>query len=765
MKNSKFQILNYFNQFKESPCNNNDNSIYFVCRNVSTTKFINIWRRDRVKNSKLVELLNKMTVEEKVGQLSQISGEPYTSENFVVTGPLAEMGIPDKLIPVAGSVLGAAGAEANRNLQDNYLKKSRLKIPLIFMGDIIHGFKTIFPIPLGIGATWNTYLGQTTARVSAIESAVSGVHVTFSPMVDLVRDPRWGRVLETTGEDKYLNERFAEAFVNGYQGKNYSEPYTIASCVKHFAAYGAPEGGRDYNTVNMSERQLREDYLSSYKAAVDAGAELVMTAFNTIDGIPSTGNKWLLDDVLRKEWGFDGVIISDWGAVKELIPHGVAADEKDAALKAMNATLDIEMMTFTYIKHLEELINEEKVSEDLLDKAVLRILKLKNKLGLFENPHREADIEKEKELVFCQSHRKKAQQVAEESMVLLKNNDVLPLKEKDQKIALIGPFTRDENMLGAWSWRGEPDTASNIIDSMKEMISPESVLYAEGSTLNHTDENMLDEAKATAKADVIVLALGESAEMSGEAASVTDIRLPEAQMKLLKQLKALNKPVVTVLFNGRPLDLTEVDKYSDAILEAWYPGTEGGEAVANILLGNTNPSGKLPMSFPQNVGQIPVYYNHFSTGRPVESAPDQKYVSKYLDSSNYPKYAFGYGMSYTTFDYGKMKLSKETMTDNDTIEASITITNNGLYKGKEVVQLYVRDLVGEVVRPKKELKNFKKIELKPGQTETVTFTLSKDMLSYVHPDQKVKTDPGEFEVFIGGNSLVKKAEKFIYKKG
>ncbi|GEK88462.1 beta-glucosidase [Alkalibacterium putridalgicola] len=717
-----------------------------------------------MKEIELTELLNKMTLKEKIGQLSQIISEPYTSEDFEITGPLTELGIPQDLVPLAGSVLGASGAEANMTIQEQYLKQSRLKIPLIFMADIIHGYKTIFPIPLGIGSSWNTELAKLSARVSAVETAVSGLHVTFSPMVDLVRDPRWGRVMETTGEDKFLNERFAEAFVQGYQGEDYTDPYSIASCVKHFAGYGAPEGGRDYNTVNMSERQLREDYMSAYKAAVDSGTELVMTSFNTVDGIPSSGNRWLLHDVLREEWGFDGVVISDWGAVKELLPHGVAADEKEAARKAINATLDIEMMTFTYIKHLEELINEGSVSEQIMDDAVLRILRLKNKLGLFENPYRSADAEKEKELVFSEDHREKACKVAEESMVLLKNDAALPLNVEKQKIALIGPFSKGENMLGAWSWKGEPESASQLLDSLKDRLPAANLLYAKGSEINTTTEKLLTEAEVTAsKADVIVLALGESADMSGEAASLTDIRLPNSQIELLKRLSKLDKPIVTVLFNGRPLDLNNIDKYSDAILEAWFPGSEGGSAISNILIGRTNPSGKLPMSFPENVGQIPVYYNHFSTGRPVETTPDKKYSSKYLDCSNYPKYAFGYGLSYTTFKYSDLTLSDNELKDDEALEVTVTVTNSGPVRGKEVVQLYVRDLIGEVVRPERELKGFEKITLDSGESTEVTFKLTRDMLSYVHSDLSVSADEGEFEVFAGGNSLVTGSKKFVIK--
>lgn len=714
-----------------------------------------------MEDKKLLDLLNDMTLEEKLGQLTQVFGQPYLDDNYEVTGPMSFLAVPSELVPVAGSILGASGAKSTRKIQDTYLKKSRLKIPLLFMADVIHGYKTIFPIPLAIGATWNMDAAVKTAKVSAVETAVSGIHVTFSPMVDLVRDPRWGRVMESTGEDKFLNERFAEAFVKGYQGESYDEPYAIASCVKHFAAYGAPEGGRDYNTVNMSERQLREDYLSAYQAAIDAGTELVMTSFNVVDGIPSTGNKWLLKDLLRDEMGFDGVVISDWGAVKEMIPHGVAADEKEAAYKALNATNDIEMMTFTYHRYAKDHIEAGLVDEKLIDESVMRVLKLKNKLGLFENPYRSASQKEEKELILSESHRQTALEVAEESMVLLKNEGVLPLVDKEQTVAVIGPFAEGEDMLGSWSWKGEAETASDLYQSLKAALPEGNVLMAKGSTISETLEDWLEEAeKVAAKADVIVMALGESAEMSGEAASRTDITLPQAQVELLKRVAKLNKPIATVLFNGRPLDLNTVEPYSDAILEAWFPGTEGGEAVSNILTGKTNPSGKLPMSFPENVGQVPLYYNHFNTGRPAEEREEGRYASRYLDSSNYPKYAFGYGLSYTSFDYSDVTLSSNTLTPEEPIKVSVTLTNSGERAGEEVVQLYIRDLVGEVVRPKKELKGFQKVLLNPGESKKVTFTLSEDMLTYVHSDLSVEADAGEFEVFVGGSSPAEKSGSF-----
>ncbi|WP_082233175.1 glycoside hydrolase family 3 N-terminal domain-containing protein [Halobacillus massiliensis] len=713
-----------------------------------------------MNDHQLKELLNEMTLEEKTGQLMQLATPFFkgASDSGQITGPMQDMGINDKDIINAGSVLGASGAKEIKNIQKKYLESSRLNIPLLFMSDIVHGFKTIFPVPLAIGCSWDMELAEKSAEIAAKEAAVSGVHVSFAPMVDLSRDPRWGRVMESTGEDVFLNSTFARAFVRGFQGNLESDKYKVASCVKHFAAYGAPEGGRDYNTVDMSEWMLRESYLPAYKAALDEGCEMVMTAFNILNGIPSTGNKALMRDLLRKEWGFDGVLISDWGAVKELLPHGVAANEKEAAEQALKAGVDIEMMTSCYVNHLSELIEEGKITEDLLDEAVLRILTLKKKLGLFENPHRFANEEEEKEFILSSEHRAAARELASKSIVLLKNEKVLPLKK--EKIALVGPFSMSTDILGPWSWAGAPEDTITLDQGMKNYVAD--LLTADGCDIETGSEKTLQEAVEKAKqADKIVVALGERSDMSGEAGSRADIRIPEVQVDLLKKIKELGKPVVAVLFNGRPLDIKEVMEHADAVVEAWYPGTEGGHALADILFGKVNPSAKLSMSFPYSVGQVPVYYNHYNTGRPKD-APDAqvRYVSQYLDAPNEALLPFGYGLSYSTFAYSTLEISAETMTKDEPLIISIEVKNTSGTAGEEIVQLYVRDLIGQVVRPLKELKDFQKIHLEAGETQQVNFTITEEQLRYIHPDMEYKSDAGEFEVFVGGNSQDVQSKRF-----
>ncbi|WLD92807.1 glycoside hydrolase family 3 N-terminal domain-containing protein [Alkalihalobacillus sp. AL-G] len=712
----------------------------------------------------LTSLIDQMTLDEKIAQLMQLATPFYkgASNEGQITGPMASMGISEEVIRSSGSVLGASGAKEIINIQKTHLSENRLGIPLLFMSDIIHGYKTIFPVPLAIGCSWDLESAEKSAEIAAKEAAVSGVHVTFAPMVDLVRDPRWGRVMESTGEDPFLNSQFAEAFVHGFQGEKLETDHDrVAACVKHFAAYGAPEGGRDYNTVDMSERQLREYYLPAYKAALDVGCEMVMTAFNTVDGIPASGNKKLMRDLLRDEWNFDGVLISDWGAVKELIPHGVAEDTQEAAKKAITAGVDIEMMTPCYVHHLVDLVKEGQVNEALIDEAVLRILQLKQKLGLFENPYRGANEEREREIVLSDSHRQTARDLASKSCVLLRNESVLPLNA-DQKVALIGPFADNGDILGAWSWLGSKDDAIKLSDAFSTRIDSGQLSIAKGCDIETGSNEQIDEALRTAEnADVIVLALGEHSDMSGEAGCLADIRLPEAQLNLITALKKLGKPMISVLFNGRPLDLHGVIEHTDAVLEAWYPGTEGGAAIVDLLYGDTNPSGRLTMSFPYSVGQVPVYYNNYNTGRPKD-APDaqERYVSQYLDIPNEPLFPFGFGLSYTTFSYSDITLSADTIKPGQPLSISVSVTNTGNVAGEEVVQLYIRDVAGEVVRPLKELKGFKKIMVAPGETKQVTFELTEEQLRYHHSDLSFESDPGAFVAYVGSNSKDGTARQF-----
>jgi len=707
-----------------------------------------------VTSQRISHLLTEMTLEEKAAQLLQLAAPFYEAGDGQITGPMESLGIGEIEVNNAGSVLGIAEAERIIQIQQDYLAKNRLGIPLLFMADIIHGFKTIFPIPLAMGCSWDLGLAERSAEVAAKEAAVSGLHVTFAPMADLVRDPRWGRVMESTGEDPYLNALFARAMVRGFQGEDLTHDNDrVAACVKHFAAYGLAEGGRDYNTVDLSERSLREYYLPAYRAALEEGCEMVMTSFNTIDSIPASGNRKLMRDLLRGEWGFSGVLISDWAAIGELIPHGVAEDEREAALKAITAGVDIEMMTPAYVHHIPQLVAEGLVDETLIDEAVTRILELKEKLGLFDNPLRGADPEAEREVVYCDEHRRIAQELAAKSCVLLKNEGVLPLR-REQKVAVIGPFAQSGDILGSWSWAGSRETAVQLGAAMEKLASTDQIILAEGSDIMSVSEQQLLQAEAAAQeADVIVLALGEASAMSGEASCRSHIQLPGAQLELIQAMKRLGKPIAVVLFNGRPLDLHGVIDQADAVLEAWFPGSEGGAAIADLLYGIVNPSGKLTMSFPYAVGQIPVYYNHYNTGRPKPAEDtDEQYVSKYLDIPNAPLLPFGYGLSYTTFAYSSLGLSSEVLTPEETIKVTVQVRNTGEVKGIETVQLYVRDISGEVVRPMRELKDFCKIELAPGEATQVVFELGEEQLRYYHSDLSFSSDAGRFEVFVGPNS-------------
>lgn len=711
------------------------------------------------KKVDIKKLLQSMTLKEKIGQLVQLA--PFffkDSAKGIVTGPMEWLGIKDSDVWNAGSVLGTAGAEETIEIQKMYLERNQKKIPLMFMADIIHGYRTIFPIPLALGCTWDEKLVEKAARVSAIEASAGGVHVTFSPMVDLVRDPRWGRVMESTGEDPYLNSVMARAFVRGYQGDDISKEGNIASCVKHFAAYGAVEGGREYNTVDISERMLREFYLPAYKAAIDEGCKMVMTSFNTVNSIPSSGNKWLLRGILRGEWGFDGVTISDWGAIKELIPHGVAEDEKEAAEKAIKAGADIDMMTGCYAKNLEKLVKEGKVDEKLIDEAVYRILKLKEELGLFENPFKGADKEKEKQIVLCDEHRRIAREVAAASVVLLKNQDVLPFDKNIRKLAIIGPYSDEHAILGPWSWQGKWEESVSLKEGIANKIGESKVLVAKGCEIEGESDSQFKKSlrqalKAANEADIIVLALGEHYDMSGEARSRAFITLPGRQEELAREIIKLGKPTVVVLFNGRPLEIRELYNIAPAILEAWFPGTEGGNAIADILFGDKNPSAKLTMSFPYTVGQIPVYYNHFNTGRPKPSEDStERFCSHYIDIPNAPLLPFGFGLSYTEFKYSKVKLDKKVLTQDSVIKASVKVKNVGRYPGDEIVQLYIRDMVASVVRPVKELKGFKKIHLEVGEEKEVVFEIREEMLRFHNENMEYVSEKGKFQLMIGPNS-------------
>lgn len=705
-----------------------------------------------MKKLSIHDLVAEMTLQEKIAQLLQIAPHLFNSETQgEITGPLAEMGLKTEDVRAAGSVLGISGAEEMIQLQKTYLENSDKKIPLLIMADIIHGYRTIFPIPLGLSCSWDLELAEKTAQVAAKEASAGGVHVTFSPMVDLVRDPRWGRVMESTGEAPHLNSEFARAFVRGYQGGDLSDHERLAACVKHFAAYGAAEAGRDYNTVDMSERILREAYLPAYKAALDEGCKMLMTSFNTVNSVPPSGNKWLMRDLLREEWGFDGVVISDWGAVKELIPHGVAEDMSEAAKKAIIAGVDIEMMTTCYTTHLEQLINDGVVSEEILDESVLRILQLKEELGLFENPYRGADPKKEAALVVCEEHRQVAREAAAKSIVLLKNEGVLPLSKQIGKVGIFGPFADNPEINGGWSWQGKFEENITVKQGVINKIGSDHVVVAQGCGFEEGTDEELQAALALAETcDSIVLALGEHHDMSGEGGSRTNIQLQGRQLELAKALSKLEKPMVVVLINGRPLDLTELFEVAPAVVEAWFPGTEGGNSVADILFGDVNPSGRLTMSFPQNVGQIPVYHNCFNTGRPkqFESNPD-RFTSHFLDCSNAPFLQFGFGLSYTTFAYSDFQLSDTVMKAEASISATVKVKNTGKVIGDETVQLYIRDVAGSVVRPVMELKDFRKISLAPEEEAIVEFTITEEMLRYYNIDLAYTSEPGTFIAMIG----------------
>lgn len=729
-----------------------------------------------MQDKQIIELLNKMTLEEKIGQMVQVAGDIFLLDDInVSTGPLKNLNLSNEMLYNVGSILNIMGTERVRKVQDEYLSKSRLKIPLLFMDDVINGYKIAFPIPIAQGCSWNVETIKRMTQISAMESNIAGANVNFSPMVDLSRDARWGRVMESIeGEDPYLGEVYAKAMVEAYQGDDISKLGNVASCVKHIAAYGAVEAGRDYNTVDMSEREFRQYYLPAYKSAINANVEMLMTSFNIINGVPATINKWLIQDVIRKELNFKGVIISDYGAIEETIAHGVSKDEKQAAFNAINAGVDIEMMSSVYANNLKELCLENKEIENKVNESVLRILRLKNKLGLFENPYGNMDRNKEKVYMMNKDNLDEAKKLTQETFVLLKNeNNVLPLKQ-NQKIALIGPYADNNGITGSWSMFSDRSKNSTILDVFKERLKNENIFYAKGSEIlreveinkilsadgfplikveneKEKEEQFIEEAKEIAKkCEVIVLALGEHYRQSGEACSRSNISLPENQINLINELYKLNKPIVMILFNGRPLQLNNVADKLDGILEVWFPGTVGAQAIAEVIFGDVNPSGKLTMSFPQNVGQCPIYYNHYNTGRPHLS--DFRFMSRYQDIPTESFYPFGYGLSYCDFEYKNLMLDKKFMNVDDVIKVTVEVENKSNCGGYEVVQLYIQDLFGSVVRPVKELKGFKKVYFMPFETKQVEFEINAQMLKFWDEKLEFVVEGGEFKVFVGGDS-------------
>jgi len=727
-------------------------------------------------------IISLMTLEEKIGQLNLPASGDFT------TGLASSSNIAEKIkTGSVGGLFNIKTAEKIKAVQKIAVEESRLKIPLIFGMDVIHGYETLFPIPIGMSTTWDMELVEKSARIAAIEASADGINWTFSPMTDISRDPRWGRVSEGSGEDPYLGAQIAKAMVKGYQGDDLTLNNTIMACVKHFALYGAPEAGRDYNTVDMSRIRMYNEYFLPYKAAVDAGVGSVMTSFNEVEGVPASANKWLMTEVLRNQWGFNGFVVTDYTAINEMIDHGIGDLQKVSEL-SLKAGVDMDMVGEGFLTTLKQSLDEGKITEKQIEDACRRILIAKYKLGLFDDPYRYTDPERAKKEVFNAEHRKIAREIAAQSFVLLKNKDnILPIQKKGT-IALIGPLAENkENMAGTWSVAGRFDQAVSLSEGLKKAVGDKAnIIYAKGANVvsdsllesrvsifgkptyrdNRPADVLIQEALTAAKnADVIVAALGESAEMTGEASSLSNIELPENQRELLKALLKTGKPVVMVLFTGRPLALTWEEENVPAILNVWFAGSEAGDAIADVLFGDVNPSGKLSATFPQNVGQIPIYYNHKNTGRPLaEGQWFQKFRSNYLDVSNEPLYPFGYGISYTDFNYGEIKLSGTTLQGDQRLTVSVELTNSGKYDGKEVVQLYIRDLVGSVTRPVKELKGFQKVLLKSGETKTITFEITPEDLKFYNSDLNFVWEPGEFEIMIGGNSRDVQRAKVDWKE-
>jgi len=750
---------------------------------VITILYLPAQAQDAKMNAYVSSLMSKMTLDEKIGQLNLV-----TPGGGIATGAVVSQGVEDNIRKGAvGGLFGIYGAEKVRRAQDLAVKNSRLHIPLIFGLDVIHGHKTIFPIPLGLSCSWDMPLIEKAARVAATEASADGLNWAFSPMVDIARDARWGRISEGNGEDPYLGSQIAKAMVKGYQGDDLKKNNTIMACVKHFALYGGSEAGKEYNTVDMSKIKMYEYYLAPYKAAVDAGTGSIMSSFNEIDAIPATGNKWLLTDLLRKQWGFKGFVVSDYTSVNEMTNHGVG-DLQTVSAMALKAGLDMDMVGEGFLSTLKKSLKEGKVTLQQINDACKRILEAKYKLGLFDDPYKYIDESRTAKDILTADTRAASREAAEHSCVLLKNaNQLLPL-QKTGTIALVGPLADSKrNMLGTWVVAGDWQQSVSVLDGIKNIAgSNVNVLYAKGANISddsmlikrtnvfapdeieidkRSPEEMINEAvDAATKSDVIVAVVGEAADMTGEASSRADISIPESQENLLKALVKTGKPLVVVLINGRPLTLTWENEHAHAILEAWAPGTEAGNAVANVLFGNYNPSGKITATFPRSVGQIPIYYNHKNTGRPFNNEPFAKFKSNYLDVSNDPLYPFGYGLSYTTFSYSDIRLTKTDLKGNDRLIATVTVTNTGKFAGEETVQLYITDPVASITRSVKDLKGFQKIMLQPGEIKAVSFNITNEDLKFYNPALEHVWEAGDFIIHIGTNSNEVKSATVNWKK-
>jgi beta-glucosidase len=727
-----------------------------------TATILGCYQNGEIKNpgeAKIDSLISVMSIEEKVGQLNFIVGDLFNTGPTVRTSESSRFDEQIRSGTITG-LFNVHGAAYIARLQKIAVEESRLKIPLLFGADVIHGFRTVMPLSLAEAASWDLNAIEASARVAAEESTSAGINLTFAPMVDVSRDPRWGRISEGAGEDPYLASRIAEARVKGFQGTDLCQPNTMAACIKHFAAYGAPLAGRDYNTVDLSERTLREIYLPPYKAGIDAGAVSVMTAFNELNGIPATANTMLLTEILRNEWNFKGVVMSDWQSIGEMLAHGFAADSTEAAQRSIEAGCDMDMMADIYLKKLPDLVRSGKVKTETLDNAVRHILQLKYALGLFDNPYLYSDTLREKSTIRSTNHLEVARDVARKSIVLLKNkNQILPLGKEYKRIALIGPLANNqEDMNGSWSFFGEAQHPVSIAQGLREALPNTQFTLADGCNLYDSSTAGFDEAVKTARqSELVIMIVGESAPMNGEGASRAHIGLPGVQQRLVEEIHKTGKPMIVLLVNGRPLAIEWIDKHVDAVVETWTLGSEAGHAVADVLTGVYNPGGKLPVTFPRHEGQIPIFYNHKNTGRPytgnhTEPGYERVYRSRYRDVPNTPLYPFGYGLSYSQFEYKNLTLSSQVMGAEDSIQVRVTVTNESRVPGEEVIQLYLRDVAGSATRPVMELKGFKKVYFNGHEAKEIAFTVTADMLAFYRGDMSWGTEPGKFKIMVGTSS-------------